>query len=936
MPGPNEAQTRRELIDPALAKAGWNVDDRDRVGIEIPVDDFDPAAWQVLQAQLKRIREQHGIYEGTLPKGICDYVLYRPNHEIIAIVEAKRTSVDPRLAQAQAEFYVAEIERRQGWRPFAFMTNGEHIYFLDAGQAVKREVQGFFSPDDLENLLYLRRNRAPLTGVPVNTTIVNRAYQLEAVRRVCEAFEQGRRRALLVMATGTGKTRTAMALVDVFLRANQARRVLFVADRDALVEQALNDGFKKHLPDEPHQRIFSGAIDQTKRLYVVTLQTINNCFTDFTPGFFDLIIFDEVHRSIFNKWNEVLEYFDARMIGLTATPADFIDRNTFLAFECPGGIPTFLYSYRQAVQEHYLVDYSVYKAQTRFQRVGIRGADLSEEERNALIELGLDPDELDYSGTELEKTVSNRDTLRRQWQEIMDVCLKDQSGQLPGKTIVFAMTQEHALRLEEVFGEMFPQFPGLVRVITYKSDYKGKLIEAFKKDNLPRIAITVDLLETGIDVPEVVNLVFMRPVHSRIKLEQMIGRGTRSQETCHFFDRLPEGRKTEFVVIDFWENEFDKPPEKESAQSLPVLVTLFNTRLKLVEHYLGDQMADACRRVVTGLRGQIALIPTDSYSVKREYAEIATAWRDEFWLRLNYDSLEFLRLRVGPLLRYARCEDVEGTTFTGKVERLKLSILSGRDTQATAESIAEDVSRLPQFVLEDVGGDRRRAAVELCLRPELRTATPEQLDEVIAELAGEMKNRREHANAFLTLDLKDQIALGGYILLKGGTERVYVTEYRKRVEQRVLELVDTHPTIAMIGRGEAVTDTQLIDLERTLRQKLGEGDVELAEANIRKAFGIKVGSLIEFLRYLLDLGGVPDYAEIVRHQFEIFIAANPFNGDQIRFLRALQSVFVQKRRLQLTDLYEAPLTGFGADAVERWFTPAQVQGILQFTDSLTV
>ncbi len=934
MSNSTEATTRQTLIDPALKKADWDVNNPDRVGLEIPVDGFDPVAWKALQSQLKRIREANGLYgEVEIPKGISDYALYRPNREIIAVVEAKRTSVDPRLAQAQAEFYVNEIEKRQSFRPFAFMTNGRSIYFLDAGGVNKREVAGFFSPEDLERLLYLRQNRLPLGAIPINVAITNRAYQQEAIRRVCEAFEQGKRRALLVMATGTGKTRTAMSLADVFLRANQARRALFVADRDELVKQALNDGFKKHLPNEPNVRIFSGKIDKTRRLYVATLQTLSNCFAEFTPAFFDLIIFDEVHRSIFNKWNEVLSYFDGRIVGLTATPADFIDRNTFLEFECLDNLPTFLYPYRQAVQEKYLVDYSLYKAQTRFQRQGIRGVDLSDEERATLIEQGLDPDSLDYSGTELEKTVSNRDTLRKQWQEIMDVCLKDQSGQLPGKTIVFAMTQDHALRLAEAFDEMFPQFPGLVRVITYRSDYKGTLIEAFKKESLPRIAITVDLLETGIDVPEVVNLVLMRPVQSRIKLEQMIGRGTRSHEACTFFDRLPEGRKKEFIILDFWENEFGKSPEKETAQSLPVLVALFNTRLNLLEQYLDDQSSDEYQRTVADLRAQIALIPADSFSVKRIFPEIEPAWQDEFWRFLRQDKVDFLRLRVGPLLRYSVCSDVAGVVFTNKIERLKLQLVLGKDPDATLQSIAEDVSRLPKFVFED---PVRQAAAELCLAPELRIATPEQLNLVIDQLADQMKNRRERPDSFLTLDLQDAIALSGYILLKGGSERVYVAEYRALVEQRVLELVGRHPVIEAISRGETVSDAQLIELERTLRQTLGESDVELAETNIRKAFGVKVGSLLEFLRQLLDLGSLPDYADIVRRQFADYIARNPFNANQTLFLRALQNVFIQKRRLQLADLYEPPLTSFGQDAVERWFTPEQVQDILALAERLTV
>ncbi len=933
MPDLNERQTRRQLIDQALKQADWDVANRALVGLEIPVDGFDSAAWQKLEKALKRLREVGAPYTVDLPTGISDYALYRANGEIIAVVEAKRTSIDPRLAQTQAEFYVNEIAKRQSFTPFAFMTNGREIYFLDAGQANKREVTGFFPLADLENLLYLRQNKKPLGTIQINTDITNRAYQIEAIRRVSEAFENGRRRALLVMATGTGKTRTAMSLIDVMFQANQARRVLFIADRDALVSQAINKGFKKFLANEPHQRIFSGKIDKTKRLFAVTLQTLSNCFTEFAPSFFDLIVFDEVHRSIFNKWNEVLDYFDGRMVGLTATPADFIERNTFLEFDCADGIATYLYPYRQAAHEKYLVDYSLYKAQTKFQRQGIHGAELSEEDRNTLIEQGLDPDSIDYSGTELEKEVSNKDTLRRQWQEIMDVCYKDQSGQLPGKTIVFAMTQDHALRLEDAFYETFPQYVGVTRTITYKSDYKGKLIENFEKENLPRIAITVDLLETGIDVPEVVNLVFMRPVHSRIKLEQMIGRGTRSQEACTYLDRLPDGRKKEFLIIDFWENEFDKSPEKENAQSLPVLVSLFNNRLNVLEQYLSEQASAECKRTMNDLREMMKLIPMDSLSVKKALPEIEQAWEESFWTFLTQAKLDVLRWRVAPLLRYAVCNDVAAVTFTNKVERLKLQIMLGKETTAATQSIAEDVSRLPQFVYESPA---RQVAAELCLSPELNRATADQLNAVIDQLADQMKHRRERPSSFLTIDLQDVIALNGYILLKGGTEKVYVTEYRARVEKRVLELIGSHPTVQAIGRGEIVSDEQLLALERTLREQLGGSDVELAEENIRKAFGVKVDSLLEFLRTLLALDDIPTYSDIVKRQFESYIVHHPFNADQTLFLRALQSVFIQKRRLQLADLYEPPLTSFGADAVERWFTENEITELLKFTERLAI
>lgn len=480
----------------------------------------------------------------------------------MAVVEAKRTSVDIRLAEAQARFYVEEIAKRQTVRPFAFMTNGTKTYFWDVGAAPKREVQGFFSRADLEAQLYMRQNALALSTTPVDAGIISRPYQHEA----------GRRRTLLVMATGTGKTRTAMALVELFLDSNQARRVLFVADRDALVSQALEEGFHDHLPDEPAARLYGGREGRESRLFVVTLETLNGVFGEFTPAFFDLIIFDEVHRSIFNKWNDVVQYFDGRMIGLTATPAEFVDRNTFVEFGCPDNVPTFNYGYRQAIDEGYLVDFDLQTAQTKFQRKGIKGADLDEEAKFALLEQGIDPDELDVSGSDLEHTVSNKDTLRRQPDELMSTCRYDAS--LIGKTIVFALTQDHALR-KDMFDDMYPQYPDLAAVITYKSEYKGKLIERFKKESQPRIAISVDMLETGVNVPEVVNLVFMRPVQSGIKLAQMIGRGTRTLGACDHPEWLPDGKKDSFLILDFWENDFKKSPSKAPPPSLPVLVSVF-------------------------------------------------------------------------------------------------------------------------------------------------------------------------------------------------------------------------------------------------------------------------------------------------------------------------------------------------------------------------
>jgi type I restriction enzyme, R subunit len=931
---PNEAQTRKELIDPQLAKAGWDVGNDAQVGIEIPVDGFDPQAWQELQGELRVICEQGGTFTVDLPTGISDYVLYQPNGEIIAVVEAKKTSIDPRLAQAQTEFYVKEIEKRQSFRPFGFMANGKEIYFWDVGNAPKRQVHGFFSPKDLETLKYIRENKRPLTEASVNLAITDRAYQLEAIQRVAEAFEKGQRKTLVTMATGTGKTRTAMSLVDIFLKSNQAQRILFVADRVPLVQQALDEGFKDHLPDEPATRIYTHKIEKTSRLYVSTLQTLNNCFREFTPAFFDLIIFDEVHRSIFNKWNDVLQYFDARMIGLTATPAGFIDRNTFTEFGCPDGIPTFLYSYKEAIDDKYLVDYDLYKARTRFQRKGIRGVDLSEEERNTLIDRGIDPDEIDFSGTELERKVSNRGTLREQWEEFWEVCHKDESGQLPGKTIVFAMTQNHALRLESVFEEMYPEHAGLTQVITHKSDYKGQAIEKFKKKEMPRIAISVDMLETGVNIPEVTNLVFMRPIQSRIKLEQMIGRGTRVHETCKMTQLLPNGHKDGFLIIDFWENNFNKAPEKEIAQSLPVLVSIFNTRLKLLEHFIDDQNAESFKKTVAVLQKMITLIPLENFTVQKDYPLVERAWNDSFWDYITHTDLEFLKLHVGPLLRFAAGTDVQAATFTSKVERLKLKILLGQDPAKAAQSVAEDVSRLPKFVYE--ADPSREVLRDLSLSPAIMTASPDELDDLITALADQMRYRTERANAFLEIDLQDLIETRGYLILQNREQPIYYEEYRQQVNQRVLDLVAEHPTIAAIERGEAVSDMQLLELERTLREELGKGDLALSEENIRKAYRLQVDSFLEFLRELLEIEGIPNYQEIVKRQFAGYIESQLFSAAQIGFLRAVQSVFLQKRQLGRADLYDPPLTSFGDGAVERLFSDEQIQDVIRFAKKLAI
>ncbi|GAA5504307.1 hypothetical protein Dxin01_04077 [Deinococcus xinjiangensis] len=931
-----EAQTRKLKIDQALLQAGWNVSDVGQVGLEIPVDGSDPALWAQLTQQLRQGQVQASDLD--LPSGIADYVLYRENGEVLAVVEAKKTSVNPLIADAQGRYYARKFAEHQSFHPFVFLTNGNDIYFIEDDLAPKRLVYGFFTRGDLENLLFVRQQGRPLSETSINGQIAGRDYQQEAIRRVGEAFEQGRRQALVVMATGTGKTRTAMGLVDQFLRADQARRVLFVADRDALVDQALEEGFQEHLPTEPAARIhgYDLQASQGSRLFVCTLQTMNNLIENaYSPAFFDLIIFDEVHRSIFNKYKAVLDYFDGRMVGLTATPAHFVDRNTLLAFGCDEA-PTFLYSYQDAIDDGHLVDYTLNAAKTKFQRDGIKGADLSEEEVDALIEAGIDPDEIDFEGSDLEKKVSNRDTIRRQWEEIMDTALTDRGG-LIGKTIVFALTQEHALRLKAVFDEMYPHMAHMAEVITYKTNYKGGPLEAFKKKSQPRIAISVDMLDTGVNVPEVLNLVIMKPVQSRIKLEQMIGRGTRNNAACKHQDWLPEEGKTGFQILDFWENKFDREGDKAPPQTLAVNIRIFNTRLSQLELLLGRQEGQPFKEIVAKVRTQIGTLPLSSFTVKRHLPEFEQALQDDFWSYLTSDKLKFLKAKVGPLLRYAVVEDVDAQTFTSKVEGLKLEKLGGKASRQR-ESIQEDVGRVPESILETEEDRQLRTVV---LQPSFASAPVEVLEQVMNRLAKYMNRKTDRLSTFIELDLADVIAERSHIVLDEQQQPVYAEEYRKQVNGRIHDLVMNHPAVqTLLSGGEvdsAAFDLQLLDLERLMRKELGRSYLSVNERNIHRAYQWRVGSLLEFVSKVLELPSLPDYRQIVERQFDGYISSHTLSGDQLRFVKTLKGVVMDRKRLEEADLYDAPqLQRLGADAASRLFTEEQKQDLLTFGENLTV
>jgi type I restriction enzyme R subunit len=906
----SEAETRYSIIDPQLTKVGWNLADHTQVGFEIPVQNYDK----------------------TRVTGFTDYCFYRPNGEVVAVVEAKRTSRDPREGKEQVLEYVTEIEKKQSYRPFAFMSNGDDTFFWDSENSSERHIAGFFSRKNLERLLHLKQNRKPLNAIQIKESIINRSYQVEAIRRIIEAVDnKKKRKALLVMATGTGKTRTIMALIDVLLRANAAQKILFLADRDSLVNQALTDGFKQHLPHESRKRIRTFDLSTDARVYVSTLQTLELCYNKFTPADFDVIISDECHRSIYNKFTDVLAYFDAIQIGLTATPAEFIDRDTFKFFDCEGKTPTFLYTFDEAIKEGYLVDFNVYAAQTKFQRKGIKGVDLTEEEKSILRSNGIDPDELNFEGTDLEKKVTNKDTLRAQWEEFMDYCLKDKSGQYPGKSIIFAVTHNHAIRLAETFNEMYPQYPNLVQVIDSKMERADVLLEKFKKENMPRIAISVDMLDTGVDIPEIVNLAFMKPVGSQIKFWQMIGRGTRNHETCKVYDWLPNGKKENFLIIDYWEN-FEQVKIDDIDRQIPIRVIIFNTRLAKLQMFLGEQESVDAKRIIKDLRSDIADIPLDSFSVHKVYKEVKEAWQNDFWNYITRDKLEFFRLKVAPLLRFVPGINTDEAFFVSKMERIGLNFLQRKDLAAAIESIKEDISLLPTNlaqvsahirVINDVLTNKFWQEVDLTI-----------IDETKETLAPIMKYKQPKPSLIIELGLDDIIESRKWVILRKDNQKVYIEEYRKRVEKKILELAEKHPAIIKLKNGEKLSIDDFLDLELTLSKELKAEDISLDEENMLKAYGVKVGSFVDFLKHALNIEKIPSYEDVVKKAFDAFILEHNYNADQSRFLRAVQNVFVQRRKLEQADLYEEPFTNFGSNAVDKLFTEEEVYELVELTKRL--
>lgn len=650
----SEFKTRKIYIDVDIKQMGWKF-----TGVDADVQEEYPV---------------EGMAGVVGQMGYVDYVLFGKDGLPLAVVEAKRSSKDPNIGRKQAVLYADCLERKFGRRPMMFTTNGFETYFWDDRSSPQRKVSGIFSKDDLQKLMNRRTERLDLMAIPIDDKITDRYYQKEAIRAVCEQIGLGFRKHLLVMATGTGKTRTASSLTDVLSRGKHVTNVLFLADRTALVKQAKDD-FKNYLPDMSLCNLCSNKDDRSARIVFSTYPTMLNAIDDmkakdgqrmFTPAHFDLIIIDESHRSIFKKYRAIFEYFDAIMVGLTATPKTDVDRNTYDFFEMEHGVPTYAYDYETAVYtDHVLVPYYNYEVKTKFLEEGITYDDLSDEDKERyeddFIEDGLMPDCI--PSAQLNKFVFNETTVDTVLQDLMERGIRVEGGDRLGKTIIFAQNKRHAEFVLERFNKLYPQYCGVFaqRVIC-DDTYAQTIIDAFKvPDKMPIIAVSVDMMDTGIDVPQCVNLVFFKKVRSKAKFWQMIGRGTRLCKGLTCTDQI-DGEYTDkkrFLIFDYCGNfEYFRAHKEgyETKEAKSLTENIFGKQVKLAvmlqeSTYAEDEYQEWRSELVGTCYAQVLELNTELIAVKLRMQSVEKFKRPGSFDFINEGDKGELLQQIAPIVR---------------------------------------------------------------------------------------------------------------------------------------------------------------------------------------------------------------------------------------------------------------------------------------------
>lgn len=899
----SETATRNYLIDVDLQRAGWALDKkRDR------------------EYEVTGMPNKTGI-------GYVDYVLWGDDGKPLAVVEAKRTTADPKIGQQQAKLYADCLEAMHGQRPIIFYTNGYVTWLWDDSAYPERQVAGYYKKEELTRLILRRSTATPLESIKIDQEIAGRYYQKRAIGSVCANFTERQRKGLLVMATGTGKTRTAIALVDVLQRANWAKRVLFLADRVSLVNQAAN-AFKAHLPDSSPVNLVEEK-ETEGRVYVCTYPTMMGLINEtkggtarYGVGHFDLIIIDEAHRSVYQKYSEIFRYFDSLLFGLTATPREQVDRNTYELFDLEQGVPTDAYELEKAVCDEFLVPPRVEQVDLKFPRDGIDYDDLTDEEKLEWesIDWGDDgnggaiPSKVNASA--INNWLFNKPTVDHVLKHLMLHGHKVEGGDRLGKTIIFARNHQHAVFIEERFNKHYPEYAGnFARIIDNYAKYPQSLIDDFsQKDKAPHIAISVDMLDTGVDVPEIVNLVFFKPVYSRIKFWQMIGRGTRLCPELY----APNKDKTDFRIFDFCFNFAffkENPNGIEGTGSLPLGTRIFRSRVQLLGQLQSDPKLDSPdgalkTKLANTLHAEVSSMNRDNFIVRMYLGSVEPFLERNKWNTLSEEDRETLQRDVASLPNQTENDEIEARMFD-------MTLLSMQLAHVTGDASAFE--------------NRRGRVVEIAMLLEEKTTIPAvkaqltylaaiqettfwegidlpQLEELRERLRSLVQFLDKKKRTIVYTNFEDEIIAAAEVnpLI---VPKMTGPQYAKKV-QAYLDSHNDHIAVQKLRQNEPLTATDLESLETVLVEIGADEGQSLLNGLLEQT---ESPSLPYFVRKLVGM----DRATAVK-AFAKFLENKSLSPKQNRFVELIIEQLTAQGVMRPEALYEPPFTNLnagGPDAV---------------------
>jgi type I restriction enzyme R subunit len=940
-PDLSEFDTRRSYIDFYIEEAGW-----------------------VHGQSCTHEHEVLGMPNAT-GTGFVDYVLWGDDGKPLALVEAKRTSRDSMEGQRQAELYANCLEQRYAQRPLIFLSNGYKHRLWDDLRYPPREVQGFYKKDELETLIRRREIRQPLAQATLSNTIAGRYYQQRAIRAICESLEQGHLKALLVQATGTGKTRTAISLTDVLTRCNWVKRVLFLADRTSLVLQA-ERAFRRFLPDCAPVNLVTNKGGEG-RVFLSTYPTMMNLIDAedgygvkrFGVGHFDLVIIDEAHRSVYQKYGAIFAYFDSLLSGLTATPREEIDRNTYELFDRAIGLPTDEYGLDQAIADRFLVPFRPISVSLRFPREGINYADLSDEEKAHWDLLDWEENVLGTGRVDsgaINNWLFNDDTVDKGLEVLMTQGCQEATGDRLGKSVIFARNHKHAEFIRERFDYNYPHLAGkAARVIDNQVKYAQSLIDEFADSGSDlRIAISVDMLDTGIDIPEIVNLVFFKPVRSRTKFWQMVGRGTR---TCQ--DLFGPGRDKEcFWIFDLCQNlEFFLGQGGADSTSAPESLStrLFRSRLALIEvidHKVGHKVDQKTLQAGLGmaitaaegepdgsetalrlhrhslaelLRCHVAACPADNFLV-RPHLQLVERFRNgESWASLSPDDHQDLAATLAPLpSAYAEQQgdtDADARRFDLLLYNLQLTLLRAEPRYNRLQKQLRDLAaqlearpNIPQVAAE-------LELIRDLLRDEWwQDVTVPMLEEVRRRLRALMGLIEPISRDPLYTNFTDELGVMRELDAAALLTRDEFQQFRLRAKD-FLKAHEDHLTMQRLRRNQPLTPADLDELQRLLLSHgVGTEQAIQRAAEECNGFGLFIRSLVGLDR------------NAAKELFAAFLADGTHTATQIRFINEILDELTSRGVMDPARLYDPPFSDLAPTGPEGLFSEAEVNNICHLLD----